>query len=487
MRTAIFLITFIFPFLLGSARASSEKSCNDLLLNQIETTVRDLAQLRFDLDLQLGHGKETWVTRALMNGFERKQSEALVTFSANGLTAETLKSKIQIEIKKLQGINEEVVIASDVFKQAQNARIEEARSDFSQMGTLPTPVGKTAQAMLPNRKLIVVGGKQKGNFNYSVQLVDPSNGHSESILPLNHPRIGASIWVLPDGSVLVAGGRSPEVELISADLKTSTDIGRGSAKVLTASQAGLLDDGSIMIVGEEIYQTLLRTYVFYQFNPTTKELVELKRIDGMEAEKAVSVLSDGTVIMSGGVARSKKRKTKAQKVLISTIEKVDPFAAPPPATQWYEKFLSEKLKVGAEVIGDLDEVRHHHQQIVLKDGRILTVGGQNYSESKIQFDVAIFDPVLNSYHPFGTLYEPRTTGCVLTLLSDGRVLVTGGFVSVDSIPRIEIIDPELETIEEVIELAQTHQDPAVTVVSENEVILTDGSNGEIIKIKIGHR
>lgn len=486
MRTLVF--TLLILLLSGQAKASPEKSCNDLLSNQIDRSVRTLAELRFDLDLQMSQGKESMVTRALTLAFESKYIQALNVFSSDGLTSELLKSKIESEIKKIQGEHVEVVNENEFLKQLQTNLAEKYASNVAHIGNLEIPVADAAQANLPNGKILVVSGDR------SVQWIDPATGKSETLLQLNHARVKPKIWVLSDGSVLVAGGGRPEIELISADLKTVTDIGiigKGKIHVKNASHEGFLSDGTLLLVAIESSQwSSSMTYLFYQFDPVSKAMKRLGKIGGFEEKRGMSILPDGTVVMSGGLTVANRRSTDARKTLTSAIEKVDAFAIPTYSQKWFSHFLPRQWKYRIELFGDMGRVLYDHQQILLNDGRILMVGGRDFSE--VQSEIGIFDPSLKEYRRIGELSEPRDSGFVLTLLPDGRVIVTGGVRDSQPVSTIEVIDPELNTVSALTALTVGRGKIAVTVISDKEVILTGGAHGDhkvgvIEKLKVGDR
>lgn len=487
MRNSIFNLIVISILLIAHAHAASEKSCNDILSNQIETTVRDLAQLRFDLDLQLSQGKESIITRALQTAFERKQSEALEAFSNNGMTSDNLKSRIEDEIQKIQGQHVEESRLTGALKQAQAGRAEYVLTEVTTLGNLSVPVSQAASAFLPKGKILVVGGREDGRADGTVNLqwIDPITQKIKRARDLIEPRLNAKVWSLADGSVLVAGGGSRGIELISADLKTVSCVGTATEKVLNASHEGFLQDGTLLIVGEVPYEKKrdFQNYVFYQFDPISKKLSELGRIEKLENEKTISIFRDGTVIMSGGYTVDQHPTRYDTQFLSSAIEKVNVFAMQSASQKWYSGLIPKTLKSGVKRVGDLIEPRYRHRQVVLKDGSILIVGG-NTSHSPLS-EVGIFDPKLNQYRPIGNLSMARTGGYALTLLADGRVLVTGGIIGIEMTGKVEIIDPERNTIEDLTVLVEARGDPVVTVTSENEVVVIGGVKNQIARRRLG--
>jgi hypothetical protein len=78
-----------------------------------------------------------------------------------------------------------------------------------------------------------------------------------------------------------------------------------------------------------------------------------------------------------------------------------------------------------------------HQLVVLLSGAVLAVKNDGLS-------VLLFDPVSAGWLPTGSLTSPQVGG-ILTLLSDGRVLVSGGTKSSVSVHTAQIYDPATGT------------------------------------------
>ena len=83
--------------------------------------------------------------------------------------------------------------------------------------------------------------------------------------------------------------------------------------------------------------------------------------------------------------------------------------------------------------------RGRHTATVLKDGRILIVGGST-SFNTWTTGVEIYDPASNIYQPTGSLNVPRNDHSA-TLLPDGRVLVIGGYANYRYLSSAEIYNP----------------------------------------------
>jgi hypothetical protein len=84
--------------------------------------------------------------------------------------------------------------------------------------------------------------------------------------------------------------------------------------------------------------------------------------------------------------------------------------------------------------------RGGHSATVLRDGRVLIVGGNTALDTDTAI-AEIFDPASNTFSPTGSLNTPRH-GHSATLLPDGRVLVIAGYNRPNGwLSDAEIYDP----------------------------------------------
>ena len=72
--------------------------------------------------------------------------------------------------------------------------------------------------------------------------------------------------------------------------------------------------------------------------------------------------------------------------------------------------------------GDVNDARNYHSATLLSDGRVLIVGG--YSGSTSIMTAELYDPVIGSWSLTGSPIYSHS-GHTGTLLLDGRVLVVG--------------------------------------------------------------
>ena len=89
--------------------------------------------------------------------------------------------------------------------------------------------------------------------------------------------------------------------------------------------------------------------------------------------------------------------------------------------------------------GKMNVARAGHTATLLADGKVLVVGGKNFSPDAID-SAELYDPPSRSWTVTGWLNVARFASTA-TLLTDGRVLVTGGFSHGGFTSTAEVYDP----------------------------------------------
>ncbi len=271
---------------------------------------------------------------------------------------------------------------------------------------------------------------------------------------------GATATALPDGRVLVTGGGRTQTarrgfrdaELIDLDRMTVAPAGVMSV-YRAFHTATLLDDGQVLVAGE--HSADLWSPDERRFHPVAGDL---QTTFGHSAAR----LADGTVLISGGLLEPVDRQPQ---VAITGAFLFDP------ATETFRTTGSmPRSRVGhttialpdgdALVIGDgtidrydrssgrferLDvRVPRSAAATLLRDGRVLIVGGVAEGATEVGASILVLDPATGALADFGALQDARLAARTL-LLGDGRVLIVGG--ADDSgedwapVTSVEVIDP----------------------------------------------
>ncbi len=129
--------------------------------------------------------------------------------------------------------------------------------------------------------------------------------------------------------------------------------------------------------------------------------------------------------------------------------------------------------------GSLDRGRSEHTATLLSDGRVLVVGGSDYSKPNRPDWVTsaeAWDPLTGSFSSAGELTEGRYAHTA-TLLADGRVLVAGGSdnsYGVTGLASAEIWDPATESFSPAGPLLQSRGRHSATLLADGRVLVVGG-------------
>ena len=278
-----------------------------------------------------------------------------------------------------------------------SAAVTEASPFFSATGSMTTVRLAAAAAPLPDGRVLVAGGRGTGPYLSSAETYDPATGTFTATGSMGTARYQAAAAPLPDGRVLVAGGFNASV-LQSAEIYdpvTGTFSPTGSMGTgRWGPAAAPLPDGRILVVGgtnsggnsqsAEIYDPVTGT-----FSPTGS-------MGTVRWRAAASPLPNGQVLVAGGQGG----------LILSSAEIYDPVTGTFSPT------------------GSMATARWDLATAPLPDGQILVAGGGN--SGGYLSSAEIYNPVTETFSPTVPMATARSEP-VASLLPDGRVLVAGGF------------------------------------------------------------
>jgi N-acetylneuraminic acid mutarotase len=91
-------------------------------------------------------------------------------------------------------------------------------------------------------------------------------------------------------------------------------------------------------------------------------------------------------------------------------------------------------------VGSMTSARYIAQATLLTDGRVLVTGGLGADSTTTLASAELYDPGTDSWSAAGTMTTPRSRH-VAVRLADGRVLVAGGRLAGNSLNSAELYDP----------------------------------------------
>src|SRR4051794_27144619 len=119
--------------------------------------------------------------------------------------------------------------------------------------------------------------------------------------------------------------------------------------------------------------------------------------------------------------------------------------------------------------GSMTVARTRHTATLLTDGRVLIAGGFPTTPS-----AEIYDPATGIFSATGNMSTPRSQHTA-TLLPDGRVLIAGGGPRVGPLPGMEIYDPATGVFSPAGNLLSPRSGHSAILLANGTVLLVGGS------------
>jgi hypothetical protein len=129
------------------------------------------------------------------------------------------------------------------------------------------------------------------------------------------------------------------------------------------------------------------------------------------------------------------------------------------------------------VTGSMTTARNGHKAILMKNGRVLIVGG--YKDQVALKSAEIYDPGLGTFTATGDMDFIRT-GCTATALNTGSVLIAGGYDEVNhlTLASAELYDPASGKFTSTTgTMTEPRKNATATVLSDGKVLIAGGNPG----------
>lgn len=288
-------------------------------------------------------------------------------------------------------------------------RYDPQTNSWSAAGALGGARAEHTATLLPGGKVLVVGGRNgAGAALAAARLYDPAANSWSPAASLADARHGHTATLLPGGRVLVAGGSDGDGgQLRSAELYDAAADAWTGARPLTAPRtshrADLLADGSVLVAGG-IDRTSTEIY-----NPVAIPSGSWATSPGLKTARegsSATLLRSGRVLVAGG--RGKTGVDPDGNPILEALA----------GTEIYDP-ATDAWSDGAP----MKHARIAHTATLLKDGRVLVAGGRAPNPWDDEMSSAeIYDPGPNTWQDVAPMPAPRASHTA-TLLADGRVLV----------------------------------------------------------------
>ena len=271
---------------------------------------------------------------------------------------------------------------------------------FSNSNPLGTARAAHTAILLPIGKLLIVGGENGTGVLASAE-VTAANGTFEPLPALPASRSNHAATLLASGDVLLVGGRNAGGSLDSAVLYDPLFSATGAmSTVRSYHTATRLVTGQVLIAGGYAGSAPFASAELY--NPATRTFAPTGSMSVARYLHTATTLPGGRVLIAGGFSSFNSGA-------VASAEIYDPYTG------------------GFSAAGSMSIARHGHTATLLPNGKVLIAGGSPAGTPTASAE--LYDPTTNTFSPTGSMNKDRVDHTA-TLLPTGKVLVTGGWSNV---------------------------------------------------------
>lgn len=297
--------------------------------------------------------------------------------------------------------------------------------------------------LLADGKVLSVGGQATVGYTASAEIYDPSTGIWSITGSLNFARAYHTATLLADGKVMVVGGVgatgvTDSVEIFDPASGTwATNISYKLNQKRYFHSATLLDSGKVIVIeGIGVSGSPVMRKDFEVYDPSTGlwTLTTFNSDSQGRCNHTATKLNDGKVLIVGGLDSA--HLSSASAAALKTAIIYNP----------YSNAFSLAASCKSKRVGHTATLLANPQSSSLLNGKVLVVGGcPTYYSLQAQEDAAteFYDPAANSWSILADPLSGDRFGHSATLLPNGLVLLASGWLgsSGGEVTDLEIYDP----------------------------------------------
>jgi N-acetylneuraminic acid mutarotase len=309
--------------------------------------------------------------------------------------------------------------------------------------------GHTA-TLLPNGKVIVVGGRDSNDVSLgSAELYDPATGTWTTTGSLNIARYDHTATLLPNGKLLVVGGIGSHAVSVVEQYDPTTGVWTTNSLTLNTARfrhtATLLANGKVLVAGGGNGGFLSSAEVFDPatgtWTPTVNSLAAGRVLH------TATLLGNGKVLIAGGAGTN-----AGSPGIVSSAELYDPASG-----MW-------------AAVNPMHLGRYRHTATLLPNGQLMVAGGA--AVGSVTNSAEVYDPVAGTWTTINSMKRARFYQTA-SLLPNGTVLVTGG----DGVGNAaEIYDSSNGTWTTTNTMNNVRQSHTATMLANGKVLVTGGTD-----------
>jgi hypothetical protein len=301
--------------------------------------------------------------------------------------------------------------------------------------------------LLYNGMVLLAGGSDGGTALASAELYDPAQQTFTPTDVLQTARQYHTATLLNSGKVLIAGGLDStgnplaSAELFSIPQARGTWAPTGGENVGDSLSATLLSNGKVLVIGVGASAEL--------YDPSTGVFSPTGSMSAMRQYHTATLLQTGQVLITGG---------NTNFTTSATAELYDPTTGTFSLTT-----------------GSMTTARSSHTATLLQNGQVLIAGGFNFTNGVLD-SAEIYDPGSGTFFGTGSMQTVRQTATA-TLLNNGKVLIAGGSSGSGvfyTISEAELYDPSSGTFTVTGSMNTTRADYSATLLSDGRVLVIGG-------------
>jgi hypothetical protein len=231
-----------------------------------------------------------------------------------------------------------------------------ATGKFTTTAHMTTKRGGPEMTLLNDGTVLVTGGGSEndgpGSSIVAAEVFDAATQKFHATGNMRYARAAHTATLLPDGRVLIAGGRGAEVNAIAELYDPKSGTFRETGRMVTARYkhtAGMLPDGRVLLAGgsdeRDWHGTLKSTEIYDPQRGTFTSAAPLN--DARFKLPAAVQLRSGQLLVAGGNRQAEVYDARTGNFAL--------------------------------VAGDMGDARHFMSETLLSDGRVLLAGGYAYT------------------------------------------------------------------------------------------------------------